>query len=818
MIFAKNILQKNKLGHALLFVSFILGLILTLFFFINSTPKQRVKELKAKAAAGVDLDVTYTERIPRYYRYCVEYSNGLPQLCSGTETQKRWPDLGESITYTSHLINKGDTQSPNFDYQWLVDGVVVATGSAAILSPGQETTVTYQTTFPSTPQSIQFKVDPQNLISEAVVTNNALTIGSHDLTLSIWVERGLYDIFNQTLNLSGSYSFEDWVEAQFAKMNERFTQAQYPVAPNGIKDRVRIEKIVVADNLDGSSSPMNSDQDLYLIDGRWQFSDGDLTNAAGQGGAWQNYVNVNINRIDWGLIHEMAHQLGIIDLYKMNLPNDPANNNGMQVTDLSSSIIDYKILFPVFWHPGLMSGGDTSPYNDGTYFESHTAGGMNSHYNFRRGYYGEYLYDTPMTNYLKILDLYGNPLSGAQVALYQKSVTTEYIDNTPEISGATDSQGLLQLTNRPVTGITTATGHTLRDNPFGQISAVGQNGTMFLKVTKDNQEYYNWLRITDLNLAYWMGNRDSATYTYKSDIEAGRVLDPRNQALNKPASSNKPITAGREPGKAVDGDKTAFGSAWSGGLLNPGDWWQVDLGNTLNLGKVTIYPYAQNYSDLCKKFHIEVSPTGSFSGEQTTVATETDWFPLKYRSYVFPPIMGRYVRFVCDITQNWVQLQEFEVYALVNPTPTPTPTPISGDGLSGSYYNNKTLGGTAVTRVDPVVNFNWGTSSPIPQIKADGFSVRWTGLVLPQYNETYTFYTRVDDGVRLWVNNQLLIDRWVNQKTAVESSGNIAVMAGQKYNIKMEYYENKANAVAELRWSSPSTPKQIIPQSQLFSK
>lgn len=802
----KKVLSIYKLTRKSIFTFFILTVFLIILpILLYSIPIPKLQELQVKAAAGADLDVTYIERIPRYYRYCVEYPNGLPQLCSGTETQKRWPDPGESIIYIAHLINKGDTQSPNFDYQWLADGAVVATGSAAILPSGQEITVTYQTTFPSVPQSIQFKADPQNLISEAIKTNNALTIGSHDLTLSIWIERGMYDIFNQTLNFTGSYSFEDWIEAQIAKMNERFSQAVYPISPNGIKDRVRIDKIVVADNLDGSSSPLNSDPDVYLIDGRWSFSDGDPTNAAGQGGAWQNYANANIGMIDWGLIHEIAHQLGVIDLYRMNLPNDPVNNNGMQVTDLNGSIIDYKILFPVFRHPGLMSGGDTSPYNNGTYFESHTAGGMNSHYNFRRGYYGEYLYDTPTNNYFKILDLYGNPLEGAQVGLYQKNVSTEWIDNTPEISGTTDSQGLLLLTNRPVTSVTTATGHTLKDNPLGQISVVGQNGTMFLKITKDNQEYYDWLTITDLNLAYWMGNRDSATYTYKSDIEAGRVLNQQNQALNKPASSNKPITVGREPGKAVDGDKTTFGSAWSGGLLNPGDWWQVDLGSTLNLGKVVIYPYAQNYSDLCKKFHVEVSATGSFSGEQTTVATETNWFPLKYRSYVFPPTMGRYVRFVCDVTQSWVQLQEFEVYAL-------------GDGLLGSYFNNKNLSGTAVTRVDPVINFNWGLSAPAPKIKADGFSARWTGWITPQYNETYTFYARTDDGVRLWVNDQLLIDRWTDQTSAVETSGNITLSAGQKYSIKMEYYENKNNATAELRWSSPSTPKQIIPQSQLFSK
>ena len=62
-----------------------------------------------------------------------------------------------------------------------------------------------------------------------------------------------------------------------------------------------------------------------------------------------------------------------------------------------------------------------------------------------------------------------------------------------------------------------------------------------------------------------------------------------------------------------------------------------------------------------------------------------------------------------------------------------------------------------------------------------------------------------------------MIDKWVNQPPT-EWSGNIALTAGQKYVIKMEYYENTRQATALLKWSSGSTPKQIISQSQLYSQ
>ncbi len=137
-------------------------------------------------------------------------------------------------------------------------------------------------------------------------------------------------------------------------------------------------------------------------------------------------------------------------------------------------------------------------------------------------------------------------------------------------------------------------------------------------------------------------------------------------------------------------------------------------------------------------------------------------------------------------------------------------------GLQGDYYDNIDFTNLTVTRVDATVNFNWGNDSPDPLIGADTFSIRWTGQVQPQYSETYTFYTTTDDGVRLWVDNQLIIDKWIDQGST-EWSGTISLTGEAKYDIKMEYYENGGGALAELRWSSPSRPKEIIPQSRLYS-
>ncbi len=144
-------------------------------------------------------------------------------------------------------------------------------------------------------------------------------------------------------------------------------------------------------------------------------------------------------------------------------------------------------------------------------------------------------------------------------------------------------------------------------------------------------------------------------------------------------------------------------------------------------------------------------------------------------------------------------------------------TATTGDGLRGEYFDNANLTNLRLTRIDSTVNFNWGTGSPNAAIAPNTFSARWTGQVQPTTSGTYTFFTQADDGVRLWVNGQQIINRWTNS-SLVENQGTITLTAGQRYDIRLEYYENTGSAVSRLLWSGPGVSKQVIPQSQLFSQ
>ncbi len=147
---------------------------------------------------------------------------------------------------------------------------------------------------------------------------------------------------------------------------------------------------------------------------------------------------------------------------------------------------------------------------------------------------------------------------------------------------------------------------------------------------------------------------------------------------------------------------------------------------------------------------------------------------------------------------------------------TPATVSEDGDGLLCRMYNGMNFENMAGITKHPKVDFDWGNGNADPMLKADKTSMRWTGQIKPKYSEKYTFYIDSDNGRRLWINNQLVIDKWISD-WGTEYSGTIDLEAGKKYDIKVEYFEEVGGASIHLRWSSPSQFKQAVPQTNLFS-
>src|SRR5690606_24982833 len=106
--------------------------------------------------------------------------------------------------------------------------------------------------------------------------------------------------------------------------------------------------------------------------------------------------------------------------------------------------------------------------------------------------------------------------------------------------------------------------------------------------------------------------------------------------------------------------------------------------------------------------------------------------------------------------------------------------------------------------------FNQITGSP------DFNTARFTGTIVPEYSEEYTFHLVGDDGFRLWIDGQLIIDFWEQKWELPQASTPIMLMADQHYDIKIEYLQGWGGSWMKLEWESASQAREVVPESALY--
>jgi hypothetical protein len=179
--------------------------------------------------------------------------------------------------------------------------------------------------------------------------------------------------------------------------------------------------------------------------------------------------------------------------------------------------------------------------------------------------------------------------------------------------------------------------------------------------------------------------------------------------------------------------------------------------------------------------------------------------------------------FTSERTQALIPFRDVTITATYSDLPTSSGG--TGTGLRGDYFNNPTdgayplsnpfAGSPVLTRTDATVDFDWDDDSPTSQVNSNFFSARWTGQVKAPVSGSYTFTVTGDDGVRLYLDGQLVIDGWADQY-ATSYSYTTTLTAGTLYNIELHYYEHGGDASCWLGWSYPEQSTQTIPSSQLY--
>ncbi|MHA7943833.1 glycoside hydrolase family 3 protein [Formosa sp. 3Alg 14/1] len=138
-------------------------------------------------------------------------------------------------------------------------------------------------------------------------------------------------------------------------------------------------------------------------------------------------------------------------------------------------------------------------------------------------------------------------------------------------------------------------------------------------------------------------------------------------------------------------------------------------------------------------------------------------------------------------------------------------------GLYGEYFDDKFLEGTPQTRVDKVVNFDPVNNPPDPYTNYRHKSIRWTGYITPNFSGTYKIGVNSDDGVRLWLNNELVVDAWHNRGMTTDQV-EIAMEAGKKYAIKLEYFDNGGDAICQLLWEVPTLTNDLYAEDKAVAR
>ena len=270
---------------------------------------------------------------------------------------------------------------------------------------------------------------------------------------------------------------------------------------------------------------------------------------------------------------------------------------------------------------------------------------------------------------------------------------------------------------------------------------------------------YNQKMVSDADI-------DSAAYhVLRARMRLGLFDDPANNPYNK----LKPSVVGSPVHKEI-----ALESARQSIVLlkNKNNTLPIDLKKVKSIAVVGINAASCEFGD--------------YSG-----------FPVNQPVSVLAGIRARVGNQVKIVHAPWVSAADG--YEEISPAYFP-------EGLQAEYYPNTKLEGEPKKRIDEWVNFEPANQAPDPFLPKSPLSIRWKGKLRPTVSGTYTFAFTSDDGCRLYINGEKIIDAWAGHSIRTDTA-RIDLEAGKDYQFQAEYYDNRDAAIARLSWRVPSTDK-----------
>ncbi len=442
-----------------------------------------------------DMQVVSISRTPRYPRYAPMYTyyeitepSGFgPYIFSAatglgndqTPETQRWPDIGDPVTYTATLRNRGtNICDEGVTGRWRVDGAVVDQQTVSqSVAPGDTIVFTTILNWDGQSHQVGFTIDLIDQRSE----NNTLAIDTKSVPFLSYIDVSYIEDFREVdtpqYPSASTNDIIDWLNYHMARFNEMFAAA-------GCQKRVHYDLLEVLNDHD--ADPDVDRQPFAIFPFRFY---------AGDPSCRQSGYYRPDEDIDYGLLHEMGHQLGLIDLYQLDVPADWNDVSGLGY-----------------------SGPDGLMHSCSDFISEHSALAMNHWLNKVHGYYGQYLYNIPSELRLRVLDYTGQPLPGATVKMYQyceRPGQGKVITDQIKAQGVTGANGEFLLPNVPVDPAKVppiCTDDELHDNPFGYLAVVGTNGVLLFSVEYEGNMDYAWFDITEANILYFSGQTNVAVF------------------------------------------------------------------------------------------------------------------------------------------------------------------------------------------------------------------------------------------------------------------------------------------------------------------
>jgi len=419
--------------------------------------------------------------------------------------EEGWPDAGSRVHWVAHVLNRGPDTVAGVPYTWLIDGAPAGSGDVD-LPPG-ETTVWLPWTWSFERHVVSFAIQPPAAVRDATADDDEVTMTSDALSLGFWIERGVYDWLAE----GDRPGFERWAHRESGRWNQILARAVYPTSPEGVLDRLRVDQIIVAP--DGSDAGMKElDTDLQW----WVHTTSDDARFL------QRYVEPRYLADQTIILHELLHERGLTDLYAYAVYQGGPTESRIEIRE-NGRLVAGTFLMPflpasswgVYRLPdnGLMG----TSYRQGANLTEHSANGLDLRAgrrtplwvdqggNLINGFSSQhqrdsYLERLPAVTRIRLLDLQGQPLPGAEVAVFLDHSGSTYQDlyeAEPDSEHRADALGVVS-----VPGVQLAFARSAQAPPKSQ--------TTILRVSTPTARGYAFLPVYDLNLLTFRGGVDQA--------------------------------------------------------------------------------------------------------------------------------------------------------------------------------------------------------------------------------------------------------------------------------------------------------------------